>query len=261
MKYTLLELVQSVLSSMDSDEVNSISDTVESLQVTEVIKTVYDDIISRSELAIQKTLFNLEASGSALKPVLMIKPATIDSIEWIRYNKIILGDTDPRWEEIRYMPLDSFLMMTQNMSPSETDTDAMTHIASGFTLTFHFKNNTGPQYYTTFDDNTIIFDAYDAAVDTTLQASKSLCYGTLSNVFVQTDGFVPNLQPHQFPLLLNEAKALAWAELKQTEHKKAEASARRNWIHLAKTRKHIPHPGRFAGGGHPFDALPNFSRK
>jgi len=33
MKYTLLKMVQLILSAMDSDEVNGISDTVESLQV------------------------------------------------------------------------------------------------------------------------------------------------------------------------------------------------------------------------------------
>ena len=47
MKYTLLEMTQDILSNMSSDEVNSISDTTESLQVATIIKQKYFDLISR----------------------------------------------------------------------------------------------------------------------------------------------------------------------------------------------------------------------
>jgi hypothetical protein len=38
-KMTLLEIVQDILSDMDSDEVNSINDSVESLQLAQMIKS------------------------------------------------------------------------------------------------------------------------------------------------------------------------------------------------------------------------------
>ncbi len=41
MKYTLLEIVQEILSDMDSDEVNSIDDTTESEQVATIVKSTY----------------------------------------------------------------------------------------------------------------------------------------------------------------------------------------------------------------------------
>lgn len=260
MRYTLLEIVQSVLSSMDSDEVNSITDTVESLQVVEIVKTVYDDIVSRSDIAIQKTLFNLNASGSALKPVIMTKPTTIENIDWVRYNRIKLTDTTPAWEDIRFMPLDQFIMMVQGFSPTLTNVGSLTHTANGFTFTLNFNTDRGPTYYSSFDDNTLIFDSYNSTVDTTLQTNKTLCYGTIPNNFQASDSWIPNLQAQQFSLLLNEAKALAWAELKQTTHAKAEQSARRNWVHVSKTRRHIP-TSRVLDGGHPFRELPNFGRK
>lgn len=253
MRYTLLELVQDVLSSVDGEEVNSIADTTESSQVVKVIKTVYDDIQSRAEFPIQKTLFNLTASGSALKPVLMTKPLTIEAIEWVRYNRVIVTETDPAWTEIKFMPLEDFMMMTQGMSPSDTDVDTMSHTSNGFTFTFHFRTDAGPQWYTSFDDGTLIFDSYDSVVDTTLQANKTLCYGELSNVFTESDAWVPNLQPQQFPLLLNEAKALAWAELKQATHQKAEMSARKNWVHLQTSKRNVP---KF-----PDHSGPNYGRK
>src|SRR5258705_13571230 len=114
MKYTLLELTQTVLSSMDSDEVNSINDTVESQQVVEIIKTVYDDIISRSDLKTNKTLFNLNASDDITRPVLMTKPAYIDRIEWLKYNTVLDGETDPVWDEMWYLSVSDFIDYTHN---------------------------------------------------------------------------------------------------------------------------------------------------
>lgn len=262
MKYTLLELTQSILSSMDSDEVTSIDDTVESLQVVEVIKTVYDDIISRSDLQTSKTLFNLTASVDALKPIVMSKPDSIDKIEWIKYNTRAVTDTEDTWSYMTYRsPLD-FVDMMHSLSLSESWIDSFNYtFPDGSNVTFYYRNDAPPQYYTTFDDGTIFFDAYDSGVDSKLLAAKTLCYGTRISDFVAEDDYVPNLQPQQFALLLNEAKSLAWAELKQTPHAKAEQSARRNWTHLQRTRNQIPDTEQFSGGTHNFDKLPNFARR
>ena len=132
--------------------------------------------------------------------------------------------------------------------------------SDNFSFTFNFINDKAPVYYTTVDDNTVIFDSYDSAVDSTLQSSKTVCSGSRATVFAEEDSTVLNLQPHQFALLLNEAKSLAWEELKQTRHIKAETTARRNWIHQIKTKESIP-VGEFTKGTSFFEKLPNFGRK
>lgn len=254
MRYTLLELTQDTLSSLDGEEVTSITDTTESLQIVKIIKTVYDDIQSRANLPIQKTLFNLDVSGNVAKPVLMTKPTTVDNIEWVQYNRILLGDTDPVWVDMKFMCLQDFMRMVQNLLPSDDNVATMTHTVNTFTLTFNYRTDISPSYYTSFDDNTLIFDAYDSVVDlTTLQANKTLCYGELTNTFTETDTWVPNLQPQQFALLLQEVKALAWVEMKQMPHPKAEMSARRNWVHLQTSKRNVPHYEDHSG--------PNYGRK
>ena len=40
-KMTVLEMVQDILNDMDSDEVNSINDTIEAQQVANTVRTVY----------------------------------------------------------------------------------------------------------------------------------------------------------------------------------------------------------------------------
>lgn len=261
MKQTLLELVQNIMSSMDSDEVNSIDDTVESQQVVQVIKTVYDDITSRGDLQRHKTLFNLDASGNALYPIVMYKPAEIDRIEWVKYNVIKFGDTDPAWNELFYLPIDEFMHMSHSMGTNDSYVDTMPFVTpEGYTININYRNDQAPSYWTTFDDNAIIFDAVDNQVESTLQESKSMAYGLLAIGFQALDTWVPNLQPDQFALLLNESKSLAWAELKQTQHQKAEITARRNWRHLAKTRQQVPDP-LFGRGNSAFEKLPNFGRR
>ncbi len=261
MKYTLLEMTQTVLSSMDSDEINSIDDTPESKQVVQIIKTVIDDLTSRGDLASNKTPFNLVPSGDVLKPVLMHKPSTIDRVEWIKYNCLDAEDIDPVWNDMRYLPIEDFIIFTHQYNVSENNVDSFDYTSDGFTFTFNFRNDTAPQYYTSFNDSDIIFDAYDSEVDATLQASKTLCFGSKRTNFEEVDEFVPNLLPQQFALVINEAKSLAWAELKQMPHAKAEVSSRRNWRHLQKTRQTVPDGTRILSGAHNFDKLPNFGRK
>lgn len=260
MQYTLLELTQAVLSSMDSDEISSINDSVESQQVVEVIKSVYDDIISRSDLKSNKTLFNLLPSNDNTKPILMQKPPGIDKIEWLKYNCADLGDTTPNWVYMRYSTPEEFLNMMHSQDISQTNMGTFTQTFDTYNISFYYRNDIKPSWFTSFDDNYIFFDAYDSDVDTTLQSSKTVGYGSKISDFVKSDTYVPKLHPQQFALLLNEAKSLAWAELKQTVHAKAEAMARKNWVHLQKTRVQVPDANNFKGGGHNFDKLPNFAR-
>src|SRR5687767_9860591 len=105
MKYTLLELVQAIASSMDSDEVTSITESVEAEQIAIVVRTAYFDLISRLNLPEHYTLFNLTASGDSSKPVLMTLPADVKSVKWLKYDMQTATDTDINYQEVRYVPL------------------------------------------------------------------------------------------------------------------------------------------------------------
>lgn len=91
MRLTLLQMVQSILSSLGSDEVNSISDTTESLQVADIVKQTYMNMIGRYDLPQHNQPFQLQASDSAASPVLMSFPPGVTRIEWLKYL-----DTNPQ---------------------------------------------------------------------------------------------------------------------------------------------------------------------
>lgn len=254
MKLTLLELVQEILSSMDSDEVNSITDTTESLQVAHVVKNCYFDLISRTKLPEHYTLFNLEASGDNTKPTLMSMPDSFSEAVWIKYNTETTTDTDINMVLMKYLTLEDFLNYIHQFSESDTNVGTFEHTVGTSTFTVLYKDDKAPQFYTSFDDSTILFDSYDSDVDTTLQGSKTLCYGRKVIDFALEDGYTPDLDENHFSLLLNEAKTLAWTELKQSQHPKAELNARRGWVGLQKTVEKVKTLS-------DFDKLPNFGRK
>lgn len=250
MKYTLLEMTQNILSSMDSDQVNSIFSTTESQQVAEIIRTVYFNIIARANLPEHNQLFTLDGSGSSSKPVIMNIPANVAKIDWIKYNTFNSDESSvDSFTYVTILPLQQFLEMEHQLREDETIVDTLSHGG----VTHYFYNERAPTYCTILDDRTVLFDAYDSAVDSTLSKSKSLAYGRVVPAFSLTNTFIPSLDEQQFPLLLAEAKSVAFVELKQITHEKAEQESRRQWRTLQKTKK-IDTPD-------PMALFPNFGRK
>jgi hypothetical protein len=100
----------------------------------------------------------------------------------------------------------------------------------------------------------VIFDSYDNTQDNTLQASKTLVYGTRVPDFLLQDNFIPDIDDQQFSLLINESKALAWVELRQMPHSKAEQEIKRQWAAVQKDKS-------VSGKPVYFDQFPYFGRK
>lgn len=252
MKYSLLDMTQTILSSMSGEEVNSISDTTESRQVAEIIRTAYFNIIARTNLPEHRELVQLVASTDADSPVLMLRPDNVGRIDWIKYNKSITEEpeinTEPQFEYVTILPLEQFLDMVHRFDIEQDNVDS-------FTLNdnrFYFANDAHPMYCTVVGDYYFVFDSYNSEFDTTLQSSKTLCAAEILPSFEMDNSFVPDLDTQQFPLLLNEAKSLAFFELKQMPHEKAEQESRRQWRTLQRV-KHVNRPS-------DFDKLPNFGR-
>ncbi len=254
MSSTLLQLVQDVASSMDSDEVTSINDSTESLQIATVVKTTYFDIINRLKLPRHYTVFNLQAT-SATTPVVMTLPTDVNNVEWLKYDYHTLINTDVNYQDVKFLPIREFLALVNRFRVDSVHVASMSFTPDlGNSFTFYYSNNIAPQYYTSVDDVNFIFDSYDLTVDAFLTSSKSMAFGQKKITWNMSDGFTPDLDEVHFPLLLNEAKALAWTELKQTQHPKAEQSARRHWIHAQKAKYAIDNLS-------DFNKFPNYGRR
>jgi len=222
-KQTLLEITQDILSDMDGDEVNSINDTPDSLQVAGIVKSSFYDLIdSKDSWPHLRSLMSLDASGDLTKPTHMRLPETVKSLELIKYNKVKTGETRTKFQDIHYKYPDEFLYIVNNYN---IDDDSVQSVSDHSGVTFAIKNNQAPSYWTSFDDDWIVFNSFDSAVDASLQSSKTQCVAYRSPAWSLADDFTPDLPDEAFSRLLAEAKAACFSRLKQLTDNKAEQQA------------------------------------
>ena len=242
MKRTLLEMVQSILSDMDSEAVNSISDSVEAEQVASVIQDTFFNLIAARDIPEHRQLIKLTALADSTKPTHFKYPTDTRQLSRVDYNIATTGTT---YREITFVePMVFIDRMNQDSSSSITVTD----VAGGTTL--FIGNSTSPSYYTSFDDEHIVMDAYDATVDSTLQNSKSRAFGYVYPTFTISDSFEPDLDDTMLPYMLAEAKSTCFSLFKSGSDPKIEQSARRlksfvqNDMYKTKRANKRPHYGR-----------------
>jgi hypothetical protein len=233
-KKTVLEMTQKILSSMDSDEVNSINDTVEALQVAEIIEEVYENMIVEIDLPTHNILTKLTALADTDTPTHMRIPDDIGVIKWIKYDKQTDTDTDIQLKEITYLEPDEFHFFVARRNESNTNIQQVTDFGGTDLL---IQNDKAPTYWTSFDDEYVVFDSFDSDLEATVQQSKTSVWGTKLKTFTLTDTFTPDLPDKFFPLLQAEAKAQAFAELKQVSNNKAERTSRKQRVKLQKDKQ------------------------
>lgn len=239
MRMTLLEMVQHILSAMGSDEVSSYDDTVESYQVALTIKQAFYDAAVELGLPEHDSLYELVASGDSAKPTLMTLPSTATRLDKILYDNKTATDAYSRMVEVQYMAFNDFLRMQTALSTETSDVGEMAYTNNGQSFNIMYADNRHPRYYTTTDDNSLIFDSYDSTVDTTLQASKTMAEGSVYPSFSLSNSAYPDLDPTQFPYLLAKAKTRAFNELKQQPNAESAAEARKQKIVVQKRKQSI----------------------
>lgn len=231
------------MSSMDSDEVNSISDTVESMQVANCLRDSYYEIMAGANPPDNDTLFSLIASGDPTRPTIMFMPDGFQDIKWLFYNLATKENPQPDFEQIQFVPIRIFIeRMFQVGSDDEALDDVGTFNLSinGNEIPFFYRSDRCPQFYTSVDDTMLVFDSYDNEVDSTLQSSKTVCWGEQTQTWQFNDSFIPNCPDHMFPLLENEAKKQAFIELKQSQNALAVERSQRGWVRQRRLKQRIP---------------------
>jgi len=239
-------------SDMDSDEVNSISDTTEALQVVQIIKSTYEDLMTRKFRPHLKTLFKLDSTGSSTPSHLKL-PENVMELQMFNYDSKTSTQTNVNYKPIVYMEVIDFLLYTNNRNTDNSSVDLITD-PSGTKI--KIVNDTAPQYWTSFDDEYLVCDSYDSTIESNLQNSKTQLVGYREPSLILTDGTIPDLPSESFPFLLSEAKKHCLVKLKQVDINdpayREEAARSRNqnsWQQRKKWRTHKQ------------SKYPNFGRK
>ena len=230
MKYTLLEIVQEILSDMDSDEVNSIDDTVESQQVASIVRSAYMALMSNRNWAHLRKLVNLVNSTTPAQPTHMYLESPIKEMVYVNYNCVKPDQPSRRiYQTMKWLEPDAFLRRQNSLNSDLVNVDVIQD-PTGIELLI--RNDKNPEYFTSFDDNALVFDSYLASVESTIQSSKVQACAYVMPTWTHLDDAVPDLPDEAFTLLIEEAKSRAMLRLKQVADQKSEQEARRQnqWL-------------------------------
>ena len=221
MKLTLLEMTQKILTVMDSEQVNSISDSVEAMQVASIIEDVYYTVVTARLIPEHQSLIQLTALADSAFPTHFLYGSATKRVCEVYYDiSETAGET--AWRPIKfYEPLD-FLDATDGLS---SDSELVLDKVAGTNLTI--GNADYPTFYTSFDDDHIVMNSYKSTIESTLQSSKIRAYGTTIPSFTISDSFEPDLNELLFPYFLAESMSTCLVTLKGEANQKIEQQARR----------------------------------
>jgi len=219
MKRTLLQIVQNILSDMDSEDVNSISDSIEAEQIASVVRDVYFNMVSTRMIPEHQELLTLTSLSSTARPTHFVIPDDVKKIEIIQYNISTTGGTDFR--TLKYLEPIEFLNLN-----AEGDSTLSVNSVSG-NVSVLIRTDKMPTFYTLFDDEHVVMDAYDSSVVQTLTQSNTRCYGHKIPNFTISDDFTPDIDEVLFPYLIAEAKSTCFSLFKSGVDQKIEQAARR----------------------------------
>jgi hypothetical protein len=164
-------------------------------------------------------LFQLDASGTSSRPTHMKLPENIIDLKYIKYNCKTLTDTKDKYLKIKYLMPEDFMEVVDKRDSSKSNVTVVTDPTG---ISINVMKDKAPEYFTSFDDENLVFDSYDSEVDTTLQNNKTQCHGKRSVAFTLSDSFTPDLPVQMFSYLLAEAKSTSFVTLKQMANAKAE---------------------------------------
>jgi hypothetical protein len=225
MKMTLLEMVQNILSDMDSEEINSISDSNEAEQIAQVVKNTYFNMIATRFIPEHSQTIKLDSFSSTARPTHFKFPERVKNIKSLDYNvsKKVGG---VEYRRLKYLDPDEFFGLSDNRDSLASNVKQVADVTSGTTLLI--RTDVMPMYYTSFDNDNIVLDSYDSTVDAILTSAKTRAYGVKYPTFDSfSNTFVPDMDATMFPFLLAEAKSTAMSLFKSGSDPKIEQAARR----------------------------------
>jgi len=253
MKTDLLELVQTTLRRMNSDEVTSVSgtgSTEEARQVALICRHVYEELEIVRNWGHKTNLAKLEADDTDEFTVLDI-PASVARIHeiWYKYDNG-LGDGSTCSKIVPYACPSDFLEKVKCKDTGATNLSEITVIGvegdrDPQSFTFDVINDAPPSCWTSFSDEQIVFDSYDSTIDALGIVGSSVTMLVQSlHVFDETDDLqVIEIPSEDWPLYRNMVLSRCYTDIKQAPNNAAEAVVRRLMIRAQRSSNHMTDRG------------------
>lgn len=226
---TRLSIVQDILSDADSDDVNSITDTVEAGQCDTVLKNSFYSIVDVFDLPATMNLF--WQTGLVINNTQFLLSADLNRVQWLKYD---VGDAvNADWSEMHYKHPAQWLETAQSLDNTASNVEEHTFNSAKY----YIYNDRRPRYWTSFDDKTVVFDSYDIAVDLWgLVPSKLQGYALNRPAYptLETTEFALPKELEQ--LLIDEAREMFFDLYKDGATRKVNQRARRSRVRAQRNK-------------------------
>jgi len=247
MKLTLLKVVQSYLNRTDGFYVNSIFETDESLQVAEIAQEVFYDMYEMyRNSSFTLKLRKLDAVSDTSKPNYLRMPDNMQRIQESRvyYDVRDLSNSETQnYRELTYLTPVEFLDNAQKTL--KTTTTNFIEITDFNGTRFPVQTNKAPQFYTSFDDEYLVFDSLNKDDDSTLQSSKSRVHSSEEPVFLLQDDYIIEIPDHLTSLYRDLVLVETYSALRQEPAPiEVQRRARTGRIRMQQDQNRIGNAGR-----------------
>lgn len=209
MAKTLLDYVQTCLSAMESDNVDTVNDTTEALDTAKLLKEVYYELLAREDWPFLKRAITLTAVADTATPTSFTIPETIKMVEELSYNISEIGSYKRR--PLQYMEPRCFIAHCQS---SETATNAQL-VELGSSIKLWVRNDQWPMFYTSFTNDDVVMDSFHSDFESTLTTAKLQGFGVAIPSFTVDDTFTPDIPLNMEPLLQASLNTAAFRYFKQ----------------------------------------------
>jgi len=246
-KQTLLQIVQDILSSLNSDGVNSITDTREAQQIAVECRRVFFHMVNSKIWPSTQGLMQLDSSIDLSRPNFLTLKEEVVHMDDIKYDCRKAISDPPSYQSITYLDYRDFLEEVMNRNPADA---RVTTVMDYKGTPLFIYNDAAPTYFTCFDNKHIVFDSFDSAVDGTVQASKTQAFSRVEPEFVLANDFIPDIPSHLFSYYTTECLAWSFVMIKEMANEKVElvAAEQKAWLanhkHRVKGQPYYPNYGR-----------------
>jgi hypothetical protein len=225
-KLTVIEMVQEIMGDLGLTPVNDIGGSDDAQRIATIIRSTYRYLSAARRFPEQEQIGTLIASADSNRPTHMVIPDDVQEVFWIQYDVSEVTDTRQRFADITYKEPEDFLNLLQMRDDTLSTVQVVQDYSENRKL--FIQNDKRPEYWTSFDDEHVVFDSFDSAtIDDTIQQSKIIAGVLKEPVFTISNTFIPDLSSKSFPLLLNEATKAASIKIVQAPDEEAERRGRR----------------------------------
>lgn len=213
MRMTVLEMVQDIATALGSDPITTLGTTAEAVQIQNILVSTYNELLNERDWFFQRRLITLQSVNQpATNPTTMLLPANSKEVYWVKHNRILTPGQRDNFYEVQYVTPEEFIYRTnirdERAAPYSQLVDPIHNV------TWKVRTDIPPTFWTSFDQQHIIFDSYNSSLADSILSVDTLCYASMDIKLEMQDNFIPGLPPKLFPLLLATAKVYAFQVLK-----------------------------------------------